>query len=66
MVLTGMPRLVLGESCTTAIKDFAIFPPRQKQKKTITSTKVIQIYFLWKSWKLFFISFTLKKMVLGQ
>ena len=28
-----MPRPVLGESCTTSIKDFAIFPPNQKKKK---------------------------------
>ena len=25
-----MPRPVLGESCTTSIKDFAIYPPHQK------------------------------------
>ena len=31
MVLTGMPRPVLGESCTTSIKDFAIFSPHQKK-----------------------------------
>ena len=31
LVLTGMPRPVLGESCTTSIKDFAIFPPHQKK-----------------------------------
>ena len=29
------PRPVLGESCTTSIKDFAIFPPRQKKKKRL-------------------------------
>ena len=33
LVLTGMPRPVLGESCTASMKDFAIFPPRQKKKK---------------------------------
>ena len=33
LVLTGMPRPVLGASCTTSIKDFAIFPPHQKKKK---------------------------------
>ena len=33
LVLTGMPRPVLGESCTTSIKDFATFPPHQKKKK---------------------------------
>ena len=33
LLLTGMPRPVLGESCTTSIKDFAIFPPHQKKKK---------------------------------
>ena len=27
------PRPVLGESCTTSIKDFDIFPPHQKKKK---------------------------------
>ena len=26
-----MPRPVLGESCTTSIKDFAIFPPHKKK-----------------------------------
>ena len=31
LVLTGMPRPVLGESCTKSIKDFAIFPPHQKK-----------------------------------
>ena len=31
-VLTGMPRPVLGESCTTSRKDFTIFPPHQKEK----------------------------------
>ena len=33
LVSTGMPRPVLGESCTTSVKDFAIFPPHQKKKK---------------------------------
>ena len=33
LVLTGMPRPVLGESSTTFIKDFAIFPPHQKKTK---------------------------------
>ena len=33
LVLTGMPRPILGESCTTFIKDFAIFPHHQKIKK---------------------------------
>ena len=33
LILSGMPRPVLGESCTTSIKDFAIFPPHQKKKK---------------------------------
>ena len=33
LVLTGMPRPVLGQSCTTSIKDFAIFPPHQKKEK---------------------------------
>ena len=32
LVLTGMASLVLGESCTTSIKDFTIFPPRPKKK----------------------------------
>ena len=32
-VLTAMPRPALGESCTTSIKDFAIFPPHQRKKK---------------------------------
>ena len=27
LVLTGIHRPVLGESCTTSIKDYAIFPP---------------------------------------
>ena len=34
LVLTGMPRPVLGESCTTSIKDFAMFPPQKKKKKS--------------------------------
>ena len=34
LVLTGMPRPVLGESCTPHIKDFTIFPPHQKKKKS--------------------------------
>ena len=33
-----MPRPVLGESCTTSIKDFAIFPPHKKKKKKKKST----------------------------
>ena len=33
LVSTGMLRPVLGDSCTTSIKDFAIFPFRQKEKK---------------------------------
>ena len=32
LVLIGMPRLVLGGSCATSLKDFAIFPPHQKKK----------------------------------
>ena len=35
LVLTDMPRPVLGESCTTSLKDFALFPPHQKIKKKI-------------------------------
>ena len=31
LVLTGMPRPILRESCTTSIKYFAIFPPHQKK-----------------------------------
>ena len=31
LVLTDMPRPVLGESCTTPLKDFAIFPPHPKK-----------------------------------
>ena len=27
-----MPRPILGESCTTSIKDFTIFPPHQKKR----------------------------------
>ena len=38
LVLTGMPSLVLGESCTTSIKDSAIFPPHQNKKKEKQST----------------------------
>ena len=33
LVLTGMPRPVLGESCTTSIKDFAISLLIKKKKK---------------------------------
>ena len=32
LVLTDMPRSVLGESCTTSLQDFAIFPSHQKKK----------------------------------
>ena len=32
LVLTGMTRPVLGESCTTPLKGFAIFPRYQKTK----------------------------------
>ena len=41
LVLTGMPRPVLGESYTTSIKDFAIFPPHQKKKKKKKSTFLV-------------------------
>ena len=41
LVLTGIPRPVLGESFTTSIKDFAIFPPHQKKKKKTKKTKKI-------------------------
>ena len=34
-VLTGMPKPVIGESCTTSIKDFAIFPHKKKKKCTV-------------------------------
>ena len=34
-----MPRPVLGESCTTSIKYFAIFPPHQKKKKVVGATE---------------------------
>ena len=33
LVLTGMLRPALGESSTTSIKDFAIFPPHEKKIK---------------------------------
>ena len=33
LVLTGMPSLILGESSTASIKDFAICPPDKKKKK---------------------------------
>ena len=33
LVLTGKPKPVLGESCTTFLKDFTIFPPHKKKKK---------------------------------
>ena len=32
LVLAGMPGLLLGESCTTSIKESAIFSPRPKKK----------------------------------
>ena len=32
LVSTGMPIPVLGESCTTSIKDFDIFPSHKKKK----------------------------------
>ena len=34
LVSTGMPSLVLGESCTASMKDFAIFPSQQKKTTT--------------------------------
>ena len=42
LVLTGMPRPVLGESCTTSIKDFAIFPPHKKKKKITTGLDILK------------------------
>ena len=47
LVLTGMPRPVLGESCTTSIKDFAIFPPHQKKKNSLTQLLKKYIPFNW-------------------
>ena len=38
LVLTGMPRPVPGESYTTSIKDFAIFPPHQKKNNNMIYT----------------------------
>ena len=45
LVLTGMPRPVLGESCTTSIKDFAIFPshPQKKKKKKNVSSSYASV-----------------------
>ena len=40
MVLTGTPNVILGESCATSIKDFAIFPPHQKKKKIKAAEEV--------------------------
>ena len=34
LVLTGIPRPMLGESCTTSIKDFAIYTPHKKKSQT--------------------------------
>ena len=31
LVITGMPGLILGEPCTTSIKDFAIFSSKKKK-----------------------------------
>ena len=33
LVLTGMPRAVLGKSCTTSIKDFDTFSSSKEEKK---------------------------------
>ena len=46
LVLTGMPRLILGESCTTSIQDFAIFPPHKKKKKSNFILSQALAYFL--------------------
>ena len=57
LVLTGMPSFVLGESCTTSIKDFAIFSssPKKKEKKISWSNQKNSIVF-WKILKDFEIS----------
>ena len=42
-----MPRPALGESCTTSIKDFAIFPPHQKKRdylQILTFQIIIQFF----------------------
>ena len=44
LVSTGMSRSVLGESCTTSIKDFAIFPPHQEKKKKKKWYNVTEFY----------------------
>ena len=41
-----MPRPVLGESCTTSIKDFAIFPPHQKKKKINKKISIFNFQFI--------------------
>ena len=41
-----MPRPVLGESCTTYIKDFAIFPPHQKNKKKNKKISIFNFQFI--------------------
>ena len=33
LVVTGMPRLLLEESCITSIKDFTIFPPHKNKAR---------------------------------
>ena len=50
-----MPRLVLGESCTTSIKDFAIVPPHEKkEKKRLSEFRAFQIFFDLKTQKMLY------------
>ena len=41
LVLTGMPRPVLGESWTTSIKDFAMSPHQKKKKKMMQCLELV-------------------------
>ena len=50
-----MPRLVLGESCTASIKDFAIFPPHQKKKFIFQHTPILTVYIYYSVLKLLYV-----------
>ena len=41
LFLIGMPRPALGESCTTSLKDFVIFPPHQKKNNNNNKLKLL-------------------------
>ena len=50
LVLTCMSRLVLGESCCTSIKDFAIFPSHKKSPLACGCRGELRVWqILWRS-----------------